>query len=66
MNHVQFLAYLNDRIRDAGTQAELARRLGISPAYLGDVVWERRLPGKKLLAALGLCKVVRYERLPDA
>ena len=33
---------------------------GVSASYLSDVVNSRREPGDKILAGLGLRKVVRY------
>lgn len=47
------------------TDAALAKNLKLSPSYLSDVLLGRREPGPKLLAALGLRKVVSYERVPE-
>ncbi len=56
-----------DEVRDllreklkGGTQNDLAHDLGISPAYLCDVLGGFRNPGVKLLRALGLSKSVDY------
>lgn len=35
----------------------------ISSPYVSDVLNGRRMPGKKILTALGLIKVVGYERM---
>ena len=40
----------------AGGGAEWAEKHGVSPQYVNDVVHGRRLPGKKITAALGLEK----------
>ncbi len=48
---------LNDK-----TQKEVAEELGVSPAYLNDYLHFRREPGPKLLEALGLRKVITYQR----
>jgi len=40
--------------------ASAARALGISPQYMCDVLAGAREPGEKLLAALGLRRVVTY------
>lgn len=46
---------------DAHGQAKLyAKHIGVSPQYLNDVLRGRREPGKKILRALGLEKVVLY------
>lgn len=42
------------------TQKQLASDLGVSPAYLNDVIQGRREPGRKILAALKLKREVRY------
>lgn len=44
----------------ASSQAQVAKDLGISPQYLNDVLNERREPGKKILQALGLERLVVY------
>lgn len=44
------------------SQKDLADQLGVSPAYLSDVINGRREAGAKLLAALGLEKVVSYRK----
>lgn len=43
------------------TMKELARRIGVSPQYLSDIIAKRREPGPKILKALGYTKVVAYE-----
>jgi transcriptional regulator with XRE-family HTH domain len=45
---------------DGKTQAALAEELGITPAYLSDILNLRREPGPVVLRALGLEKVVTY------
>lgn len=44
------------------SQKDLADQLGVSPAYLSDVINGRREAGEKMLAALGLEKVVSYRK----
>lgn len=41
-------------------QAAFARTFNLSPAYVNDLVTGRRKPGKKILDALNLEKVVYY------
>lgn len=48
-----------------GGQQQLAKRLGISPQYLCDVLAARREPGNRLLAGLGCRRVVVYEILEE-
>jgi biotin operon repressor len=49
-----------------GSQKALARHLGISPAYLCDVIKGRRDAGTTVLDALGLVRVVRYAKIEEA
>lgn len=50
---------LTQRIRRSN-KVTVARELGVSPSYLGDVMSERRDPGKSILDGLGLQRVVSY------
>jgi hypothetical protein len=45
-------------------QKQVAAELGVSPQYLNDVLARGKEPGEKILKALGLRRVVRYERVP--
>lgn len=42
------------------SQAAWAKKHGLSPAYVSDVINGRRDPGKAILEALGLERVVTY------
>ena len=48
---------------DLQTQREVAEELGVSTGYLNDYLHFRREPGPKLLEALGLYRVISYERI---
>jgi Helix-turn-helix len=63
MNKDAFAATLERYIKQSGSQEMAAQRLGISASYLSDVKKGRREPGDKILAALGLKRVVGYERI---
>lgn len=41
--------------------SEVADQLNVSPQYLHDFLKGRRQPGKKILTALGLQKVIIYK-----
>lgn len=58
----QVLTLIRRRARAAGGLRALARRLGVSPAALADVLQHRRPPGPTLLRALRLRRRVRYVR----
>ena len=59
----QFLAQLQDRVNNEGSQRKLARKLEISPGYLNDVLQRRKEPREKLLKSLGLRAVTNYIRI---
>lgn len=61
IDRAQLLALLGDLARDCGTRAELARRLGVSGQFIGDVLAGKKKPGAKLLHALGAKAVTMYE-----
>lgn len=47
----------------AGSKSAWAREHGVAPVYVGRVLAGRELPGPKLLTAMGLRRVVSYERI---
>lgn len=49
---------LKEVIEEHGTVASLARNTGFSPQYLHDVCAGRSKPSERLLAALGLARIV--------
>lgn len=51
------------RIRAAGSQKAWAQAIGVSEAYLSDVLNGRRDPGESILGPLGLRKEVRYVKV---
>ena len=57
----QFRALLRNLLADAGTIAELARRLGVTGQYLSSVLDGRKGPGHTLVESLGGKVVIRYE-----
>ena len=52
----QVLARLRRQSRRLGQQQKLAVKLGVSPAYLSDILQGRRDPSTKILAAMGSCE----------
>jgi hypothetical protein len=49
----------------AGTMRAAALEMGVSLSYISDVLAGKRLPGKKVLNALGLRKVVTFTDATD-
>lgn len=60
MNEKQFRAFLLREIEKAGSQKNWAEKHRISPQYVHDLINGRRLPGKKILDALMLQRLVCY------
>jgi hypothetical protein len=52
---------LASAISEAGSAVNWARHYGVSPAYVSDVLKGHKAPGKKILAALGLVRVIEYQ-----
>jgi hypothetical protein len=52
--------------RAAGSAVAWATKHGISPAYVADVRHNRRAPGHKILAALGIKRTTVYRAARDA
>ena len=61
MENLTPLELLKTRLKGR-TQSALAKELGVSPAYLSDILRGKRDPGPQVLGALGLERVVTYER----
>ena len=57
-----FLRRLRMVVKRYGSQLKAARALGVSPAYLNDVLQRRREPGPKLLRPMGIRSRVEYEQ----
>ena len=62
MTRDELVQLLQHKIQQAGTQTAVAKELGITPAYLGDVLRGKREPGPSVLNALGLRSVITYEK----
>jgi len=45
-----------------GSQKEAANHWGVSAQYLNDILYRRRAPSKRILQALGLKRIVLYQK----
>lgn len=63
MDKVELIAYIRSIVdsRYGGNQAAFARAIGVSAAYVNDILHDRREPGLLILRAIGCKKIVRYE-----
>lgn len=62
MNVTSFRKLLKDMAEEAGSQRNLAKKLGVSPMFICDILQGRREPGGKILKAMGLQREVRIIR----
>ena len=62
LSKAHVLEMLRRKARTAGSQKALAEALGVTPAFLSDVLHGKREPGPTMLRALGLRRVVVYVR----
>lgn len=56
------LIELDKAIKRLGSQTAVAKMADVSLAYINDIKQGRREPGKSVLDALGIEKVVTYKR----
>lgn len=54
---------LQQQVDSHGSQTAAAQHLGVSLAYLNDVIRGRREPGEKLLTPIGIQKVTIYQEI---
>ncbi len=59
---MDILRVIREEVDRAGSQKDLAARIGVSPTYISDVLNERKEPGEGILEPLGLERVVTYRR----
>jgi len=61
----EVLAALREAVDAAGSQRTYAKGIGVSQAYLGDVLHGRRHPGERVLSALGLRRITIIAHVED-
>ncbi len=59
----KYRAELRKMVSACGTQAALAKKIGVSRSFLNDVLLGKREPSGKVLSWLGFVRVVRYIRV---
>lgn len=65
LSTAEVLDALREAVNASGSQRTYAARIGVSQAYLGDVLHGRRSPGERVLSALGLRRLVIIAALED-
>lgn len=60
LSKADLVGLLRQRAKRAGSQQALAETLGVTPAYLSDVLGGRREPGPKILEGLKLRRQFVY------
>ena len=61
MTHDEFIVHLRQQAEVYG-QRRYAALLGVSPAYINNVLQGSREPGKKILDGAGFERVITYKR----
>lgn len=64
LDYIEVCSRLTVACKNAGSQKAFAEKHNLSPAYVCDVMNARREPGKSILDALGIVRVVRYKIAP--
>ena len=64
MTKAELIRFLLAEVEKAGSQAKLARRLGINKSYLCRVLKGQEAPGKAILEPLGIQEVTDYQLKP--
>jgi hypothetical protein len=59
----QMRRLLQREVERAGGQVAWAKLNGLHPSTINKVLNEQRLPGRRMLAALRLAKVIAYQRV---
>ena len=65
LTNTEVLDTLREAVSAAGSQRTYASSIGVSQAYLGDVLHGRRSPGERVLSALGLKKITVIAHVED-
>jgi transcriptional regulator with XRE-family HTH domain len=60
LTQTEVVKWLREEVKAHRSQAELARKIGISRAYLNDILTGNRGPGESVLKYFGLAKQVTY------
>lgn len=60
MTEEQVYQLLLGEIKRAGGQRAFAQQIGVTPSYINDVVNRRRLMSDRILAEIGIERVVTY------
>ena len=55
-----FYARLNAAVRETGTAKAFAEKVGLSEAYVSDVVRAKKAPAEQIAAAVGLRPVTMF------
>jgi len=56
----QVMQLIQGVVTEEGTRSAAARRIGVSPVYLGEVLNGKELPGPKILKYFGLDQEIVY------
>lgn len=63
MEHTEIVGKLAELVTVLGSQRAAALKLGITQAYLSDLILGKRKPGPRVLKALGIERDVTYREI---
>ena len=66
MNNRTVIRRLRRMVQEEGGQNALARKMGINPGYLSHLLAGHKVPGDKVLRALGYRRTVTFVRAEGA
>ena len=61
MTEEQVYRHLLEAIKRAGGQRPFAQQIGVTPSYINDIVNKRRLLSDRILATIGIERIVTFE-----
>jgi plasmid maintenance system antidote protein VapI len=64
ITHDEILKIIKEMVSKWGTQKELADHLGISNAYLNDIIHEKQAVSDKVARRLGYKRIIKYVQEP--
>lgn len=62
--HAEVVELLRERVKEAGCQKFVAKKLKISPQFLSDILKGRRVVSDKLAKQMGLWRFTYYVQEP--
>lgn len=65
ITHEKAMEILKEKVKEAGSQLQLAKQLDISPQFLNDIFLGRRSISDNLAQKLGYRRVINFVKMED-